>query len=324
MQYRRLGKSGLQVSAIGLGSWTTYGKQVDEATAARCISAALDAGINLFDTAEGYADGAAEEIFGRTFKSIGAPRSERVICTKVYNGGDKPNQKGLSRKHILEGIEGSLRRLQADYVDLYLCHRPDFETPVEETVRAMDHLIRQGKVLYWGTSCWPRERIAEAFAVARRDHLTPPSAEQPPYNLLDRQPVEQRLAPLCEAHGLGLTTYSPLYGGILTGKYVDGQIPPGSRATYRGTAWLTERLEGGMGRTMALQVKNLATLAAEFGTTAAQVALAWCLKNRHVSCAITGASHPRQIADNLHALAVAEHLDGASMQRLDAIFRPLD
>jgi len=243
MQYRRLGKSGLQVSALGLGSWTTYGKQITADAAVPCIRAAYEAGINLFDSAEGYADGGAETILGQTFKKQGWRRDTLVVATKVFWGGELPNQYGLSRKHILEACRASLKRLQLDYIDLYFCHRPDPATPMEETVRAMDYLVNQGMVLYWGTSCWRSEQIEAAHAIARREHLTPPTMEQPPYNMFQRKRVEQKLAPIQAKIGLGMTTYAPLFGGVLSGKYAEG-IPDDSRAAFRGPEWVSDHLGG--------------------------------------------------------------------------------
>lgn len=315
MEYRRLGKWGLQVSALGLGSWTTYGKQVDEATARNCITAAYDAGINLFDTAEGYADGHAEEILGRTFRSQGWPRDSLVVCTKVFFGGDGPNRTGLSAKHVMEGCHASLKRMQLDYLDLYLCHRPDLHTPMEETVRAMDSLVRQGKVLYWGTSEWPPERILEADAFAREHHLAPPAAEQPEYHLLHRERVEGALAPVCAELGLGLTTFAPLFGGVLTGKYLEG-IPEGSRAAFREGAWVRRHLSGASGEATARRVRAIGAVAADLGTTPACLAIAWCLKNRNVSGVLTGATSPRQVRENLGALEVLPALDEDSTRRL--------
>ncbi|MDH4228398.1 MAG: aldo/keto reductase [Nitrospirota bacterium] len=324
MQYRRLGKSGLQVSAMGLGSWTTYGKQVDEAQAGQCLKAALDGGINLFDTAEGYADGRAEEILGRFFHKQGVARRDLVICTKVFFGGDGPNHEGLSRKHILEGLDASLKRLRMEYVDIFLCHRPDPHTPIEETVRAMDHLVRQGKVLYWGTSLWSREQIGRAIDIAGRQMLTPPTLEQPPYSLIERRQVEDELAPLSHAHGLGLTTYSPLYGGVLTGKYRNDAIPPGSRGEYRGADWVTRKVGAGSGEHRSARIAKLVAMADRLGTTPAALAIAWCLHNPRVSSVITGASLAEQVRDNLAAIQVVTHLSGEHVQRLNHMFPPAE
>jgi voltage-dependent potassium channel beta subunit len=319
MEYRRLGQSGLQVSALGLGSWTTYGKQVAADTADACIRTAYEAGINLFDTAEGYADGTAETILGDTFLKHGWRRDTLVVSTKVYWGGEGPNQYGLSRKHILEACRASLKRLRLDYIDLYFCHRPDPTTPVEETVRAMDHLINQGMVLYWGTSCWQPQQIQEAHDIARREHLTPPSMEQPPYSMFQRPRVERELAPLQTKLGLGLTTYSPLFGGVLSGKYAEG-IPEGSRAAFRGPGWVQEHLGGGAGQRRRRQVAALRQMASQIGTSPARLAIAWCLKNPQVSSVLTGASHVHQIIENLGALLLLETtMDPSLMAEIDAM-----
>lgn len=319
MEYRYLGKTGLMVSALSLGSWTTYGKQVGEDAAEACLTAAYDAGINLFDTAEGYAGGQAEEIFGRIFKKHGWRRDTLVISTKLFWGGEGPNQYGLSRKHIREGIDGSLRRLGVDYVDFCFCHRPDPNTPLEETARAMDQLVRQGKVLYWGTSCWSREQITESYAIARRHHLTPPSVEQPPYNLIERERVAE-LAGLCKEIGLGLTTYGPLFGGVLSGKYSGGTVPKDSRGKFRGREWVRERIGGKAGKRRLEQADGLARLAEKLGAGAAPLATAWCLKNPNVSSVITGATRVEQLKENLGALELVEKLTDDVLAEIDALF----
>lgn len=322
MQYRRLGHWGLEVSAIGLGSWTTYGKQVGEDVARACVIAAYEAGVNLFDTAEGYADGRAEEILGRIFRENAWPRESLVVSTKVFFGGEGPNREGLSAKRVMEGCHASLRRLQVEYIDLYLCHRPDPRTPVAETVRAMDTLVRQGKALYWGTSEWPSERIREADAFAREHHMAPPCLEQPEYSLLKRERVEADLAPLCDDLGLGLTTYAPLLGGVLSGKYLEG-IPEGSRAAFREGAWVRRYLSGAEGEARARKVRAVARVAEGLGTTPARLSIAWCLKNPKVSSVLTGATGPAQVRENLQALALLPALDeGVEASLLEAIRTP--
>lgn len=322
MEYRRLGKSGLQVSALSLGSWTTFGKQVGEEAATACLSAAYGAGINLFDTGEGYADGEAERILGRTIQKNGWQRSSLVISTKVFYGGNLPNQEGLSRKHIMEGLAGSLSRLQMEYVDLLFCHRPDPHTPVEETVRAMDVLVKQGRVLYWGTSFWPPEKVREAFAVAERLQLTPPSAEQPPYSLIETNQVNTQLAPLCDEFGLGLTTFSPLYGGVLSGKYRGGVVPAGSRAAFRGEQWVQEHIGGNEGKERLRQVDQLSNMAAQLQTTPSCLAIAWCLKNPRISSVITGATASSQVTENLAAVELAARLDDSMTDMVGRVFLP--
>ncbi len=318
MEYRFLGASGLKVSALSLGSWVTFGTQVDEEEAGRCMEAAFEAGVNFFDNAEVYAEGLAETIMGRVLKRKGWKRSDYLVSTKLFWGGKGPNDRGLSRKHILEGMDASLKRLGLDYVDLVFCHRPDIHTPVEETVRAMDHLVRTGKALYWGTSEWEGWRIREAFHVARREHLIPPTMEQPQYNMFHRERVEKEYASLYEEFGLGTTIWSPLAGGILTGKYNQG-IPEDSRANLKGYEWLRERYTSEEGRAKIEKVKRLEPLARELGCTLAQLALAWCLKNPRVSTVITGASRVSQVEENMKALEVVPKLTRELMESIEEI-----
>lgn len=318
MEYRHLGCAGLEVSALSLGAWITYGEQVGEEVAYECMRAAYDGGVNYFDNAESYGHGNAEIVMGHVLKRMGWKRPNLVISTKVFWGGEGPNQTGLSRKHILEGAAASLARLQLDYVDLIFCHRPDIHTPVEETVRAMNYLVDQGKALYWGTSEWTADRILEAYYIARREHLAPPQMEQPEYNMFHRRRVEVELAPLYEQIGLGTTIWSPLASGLLTGKYNQG-IPQGSRAAMPEYEWLRERFEGDEGRAQIEKVKRLTAVARDLGCTTAQLALAWCLKNPNVSTVITGASKPSQVVENLKSLDVVPKLTDSVMQRIEQI-----
>lgn len=318
MEYRYLGKSGLQVSALSLGAWVTYGGQVGEEIAYECMTAAYEEGVNFFDNAEVYADGKAETVMGNVIKKAGWKRSDLIISTKVFWGGRGPNDSGLSRKHVIEGTEASLARLQLDYVDLLFCHRADLHTPVEETVRAMNYLIDQGKVFYWGTSEWTASQIMEAYAVARREHLIPPMMEQPQYHMLHRERVEVEYSRLYQEIGLGTTIWSPLASGMLTGKYNDG-IPEGTRITEEGYEWLRERFESEEAQQEIEKVKQIMPIADELGCTMAQLALAWCLKNPHVSTVITGASKPEQVTENLKALEVVQKLDDEVMARLEKI-----
>ena len=318
MEYRFLGNSGLKVSALSFGAWVTFGPQMDESKAAACMHAAWDAGVNFFDNAEVYADGTAEEIMGAVLAKSGWKRSDYVVSTKIFWGGEGPNDRGLSRKHVLEGADAALRRLRLDYVDLIFCHRADLHTPVEETVRAMNHLINQGKALYWGTSEWPAERILDAHHVARRERLVPPLMEQPQYNLFHRDRVEREYEPLYERIGLGTTIWSPLASGLLTGKYNDG-IPPGSRSTLKGYEWLRARLEGETVRDKLDKVRQLSALADELGCSTAQLAIAWCLANPRVSTAITGASRPEQVAENMKAMDVVARLGPELLERIEGI-----
>jgi len=318
MEYRSLGNSGLQVSALSFGAWVTFGSQVDIDAAVEMMQIAFDAGVNFFDNAEIYADGVAEEIMGSAIKRTGWRRSEYLVSTKIFWGGQGPNERGLSRKHIVEGTEAALARLGLDYVDLIFCHRPDVHTPVEETVRAMNHVINQGKALYWGTSEWPAERILEAYHVARRERLIPPLMEQPEYHMLQRDRFEREYAPLYEQIGLGTTIWSPLAGGLLTGKYRDG-IPPGTRSTLEGYGWLHPRYAGKDAPANIAKVEKLRPIAAELGGSLAQLAIAWCLANPNVSTVILGASRPEQLRENLGAMAVVGRLTPAIAERIEQV-----
>jgi voltage-dependent potassium channel beta subunit len=318
MEYRYLGNSGLQVSALSFGAWVTFGSQADEALARECMTAAFDAGVNFFDNAEVYASGRAEEIMGAVLQDVGWDRSDYVVSTKIFWGGDGVNRRGLSRKHIVEGTDAALERLRLDYVDLIFCHRADLHTPVEETVRAMSHIIDRGKALYWGTSEWPVQRIMEAHLVARREHLIPPLMEQPEYHMFHRERVEVEYAPLYEDYGMGTTIWSPLAGGLLTGKYNDG-VPEGSRSTVEGYEWLRPRFEGERAEPRIEAVRRLQPIAAELGCTLAQLALAWCLVNPRVSTAITGASRPDQVIENMGAVEVKERLTPDVLERIEEI-----
>jgi voltage-dependent potassium channel beta subunit len=318
MEYRYLGNSGLKVSALSFGAWVTFGPQMNEDKAAACMHAAYDAGVNFFDNAEVYAAGVAEVIMGRVLEKSGWKRSDYVVSTKIFWGGDGPNDRGLSRKHVVEGTDAALARLGLDYVDLIFCHRADLHTPVEETVRAMNHVIDQGKALYWGTSEWPATRILEAFHVARRERLVPPLMEQPQYNLLHRERVEREYAPLYERFGLGTTIWSPLAGGLLTGKYNEG-VPQGTRSTLEGYEWLRSRFEGEQAMANIEKVRKLAPIADDLGCTQAQLAIAWCLVNPRVSTVITGASRSEQVVENMAAMDVVERLTPEVLERIESV-----
>jgi voltage-dependent potassium channel beta subunit len=318
MEYRFLGSSGLKISALSLGAWVTYGGQVGESVAYECMTAAYDAGVNFFDNAEAYAGGNAETVMGNVIKRAGWKRSDLVISTKIFWGGQGPNDRGLSRKHIVEGADASLRRLQMDHVDLIFCHRPDPDTPIEETVRAMTHLIDQGKAFYWGTSEWSAQQITDACGVARQYHLVPPQMEQPQYNMFQRKRVEMEYARLYSEIGLGTTIWSPLASGMLTGKYSEG-IPGNTRVTLKGYEWLHESFESDEGRDRVEKTRRITTVAGELGCTTAQLALAWCLKNPNVSSVITGASRAAQVEENMKALEVSGKLDDEVMARLEEI-----
>ena len=281
--------------------------------ALKCISAAYDAGVNFFDNAEVYAHGNAEIVMGNVIKKLGLRRENIVVSSKVFWGGEGPNDRGLSRKHIHEACKNSLKRLQLDYLDLFFCHRPDPNTPIEETVRSMDDLIHQGKILYWGTSEWTAADIMRAHAIAREYGLTPPQMEQPQYNLLHRDRVEKEYLPLYREIGLGTTTWSPLASGVLTGKYNTG-IPKDTRATLQGYEWLKQYV---ITPQNIEKVKQLQPIAADLDCTMAQFAIAWCLKNPNVSTVITGATRPEQVTENMKAIDVAHKINSDIMDRTD-------
>lgn len=319
MEYRFLGRSGLKVSALSFGSWVTFGEQVDTDLAYDQMKTAYDAGVNFFDNAEGYENGVSETIMGKVIQKAGWKRSDLVLSTKIFWGGGGPNDQGLSFKHIKEGTEASLKRMQTPYVDLLFCHRPDLFTPVEETVWAMDQMIREGKALYWGTSEWSAEQIRKAYDFARQEHLRPPLMEQPQYNMFHRHRVEREYESLYKDIGMGTTIWSPLASGLLTGKYNDG-IPEGSRLDLEKYGWLRELLlETEDGRAKLEKVKKLAPVADALGITMPQMALAWCLKNKNVSTVITGASSVKQVEQNMSAMEVVEKLDEEVMERIETI-----
>lgn len=312
MHYRRLGRSGLKVSEISLGSWVTFGTQVDEKKAVSLLQAAYEQGINYFDNADIYADGKAEIIMGKAIKSM--TRTELVLSSKVFwPTSPGPNARGLSRKHIMESVHASLKRMDVDYFDLYFCHRYDPDTPIEEVVQTMNTLIQQGKILYWGTSEWEASYIAQAYGVARQYDLIPPTMDQPQYNLLHRKRVEDTLMPLARDLGIGLTTFSPLAYGILTGKYNEG-IPEGSRATLENYGWVRDRITP----ERIERVKKLQLIARDLGVTPGQLAIAWILRRKEVSTVITGASRPEQLDENLGAAEIVDRVDNDLLERIDA------
>ena len=314
MRYRRLGRSGLQISELSLGSWITYGNQVDDRAAIETMSAARDAGVNFFDNAEVYAGGKAETLMGNALKHLGWEREDYIISTKFYWGIAKgPNRKNtLNRKYLHQAIEGSLQRLQLDYIDLVFCHRPDPNTPIEETVWAMHDMISQGKALYWGTSEWSAAEIVSAWQIADRHHLHKPVMEQPEYNLFHRDRVEQEYAPLYEEQGLGLTTWSPLASGVLTGKYANG-VPAGSRSTLPGYDWLQQTVTNSE---WIAATERLRPISNELGCTLSQLAIAWCASNPLVSTVITGASNKAQVVENMGAIEIIPQLDSALLDRI--------
>ena len=319
MQYRRLGQCGLQLSAFSFGAWVTFGRQVGRSQARELIALAHDRGVNFFDNAETYNAGAAEDLMGDVLADLRFPRDSYCVSSKVYFGAvtdPKPTQRGLSRKHVIEACHQALKRLKVDYLDLYFCHRPDPDTPIAETVAAMDLLVRQGKVLYWGTSEWPAEAIEQAHRIAREQHVAAPVVEQPQYNLLHRERVEREYAPLYDTYGMGTTIWSPLASGLLTGKYRDG-VPSDARLNQPGYEWLREELlDKGQGRVERAQ--RIAPIADELGVSMTQLALAWCLANPHVSTVLLGASKLDQLAHNLDTLDKLPALDASVKQRIEA------
>jgi voltage-dependent potassium channel beta subunit len=320
MEYRRLGRSGLQVSVLSFGSWVSFGAQLDTKRARDCLDVAYEAGVNFFDNAESYAGGDSERIMGEAIADLGWPRHSYVVSTKLFWGLHQvPNmQNTLNRKYLLQAIEGSLDRLDLDFVDLLYCHRADPNTPIEETVWAMSDIVASGQATYWGTSEWTADEIRAAWEIAERHHLHKPVVEQPEYNLFRRRKVEREYARLYEDIGLGLTTWSPLASGLLTGKYLDG-VPEDSRAALPGYEWLRGPLtEAGANE----KVRRLQAVADDLSCTLAQLAIAWCARNPHVSSVITGASRPEQVRDNLGALDVVDRLTDEVVARIDEAMNP--
>ena len=318
MQYRRMGKTGLRLSALSFGSWVTFSNQVDEDLATNLMKTAYDAGVNFFDNAEVYASGESERIMGKALKRLGWSRDSWCVSSKVFWGGELPTQRGLNRKHIFDACHAALKRLQVDYLDIFFCHRPDFHTPVEETVRAMNDLISQGKVMYWGTSEWNGRQLMEAYGAARSLNLVPPSVEQPQYNLLTRDKLEADFLDVFERTGMGTTTWSPLASGLLTGKYNDG-IPEGSRMELKGYEWLRKMVESDEGRRKLEKAKALGELAKDLGISQARMSIAWCLKNPNVSTVILGASRVEQLEENLEAINDLPLFTDEVMERIEEI-----
>jgi len=315
MEYRRLGRSGLKVSVLSFGSWVTFGPQLDEGLAADCLAAAHEAGVNFYDNAESYSGGESERIMGKALGRLGWPRHSFVVSTKVFWGiHDEVNMRNtLNRKYLLQAIEGSLERFDLDFVDLLFCHRADPDTTIEETVWAMSDIVSSGRALYWGTSEWAADEIRAAWEIAERHNLHKPVMEQPQYNIFERRKVDWEFARLYREIGLGLTTWSPLASGLLSGKYVEG-IPEGSRASLPGYEWLQGMLTD---TKRNARVQALKSVADDLGCTMAQMAIAWCAKNPNVSTVITGASRAEQVVENMKALDVMPLLDEDVMKRID-------
>ena len=317
MPYRRLGRSGLKVSLLSFGSWISFGNQLDDDLAVRCLEAARAGGVNFFDNAESYAGGQSEAIMGRAFKTLGWERHEYVVSSKFFWGiHDTPNMKNtLNRKYLMQAVDASLERFGLDFLDLIFCHRSDTETPIEETVRAMSDIVSSGKALYWGTSEWASDEIVAAIEIAERHHLYKPIVEQPQYNLLQRRRVEHEYARVIEDYGIGLTTFSPLAAGLLTGKYLEG-IPEDSRGSLAGFEWLRSNFEDPRDNE---KVRALKAIADDLGCPLAQLAIAWCACNPKVSTVITGASRVEQLQENLRSLEVLERLDDEVMRRINEV-----
>ena len=322
MEYRTLGKSGLKVSELSFGSWVTFNTQVNTKLAEDMFKVCFDSGINFFDNAEGYDRGKSEEVMGQALKSINEPRDSYCVSSKVFfssSPNPKPTQLGLSKKHVTEACHQAMKRLQVDYLDLYFCHRADPDTPIGETVWAMHNLITQGKVLYWGTSEWTAEEITEAYEFAEKNHLTPPTMEQPQYNLLDRKRFEVEYDSIFRKYQMGTTIWSPLASGALTGKYLDG-IPEGSRATLKGYEWLKKHMiDSERGQARMDKVRNLKPIADELGVSLSKMSIAWCLLNPNVSTVILGASKVDQLKENLEALEVVPLLTEDVQRKLAGI-----
>lgn len=321
MEYRRLGRSGLQVSVLSFGSWVSFSKQINDKVADELMGIAYDAGINFFDNAEVYALGESEKMMGRVLKKKKWDRTSYTVSSKVFWGWrgkeNKPNQSGLSRKHVMEACDEALQRLQVDYLDMYFCHRPDKNTPVEETVWAMNHLIQQGKILYWGTSEWSGVEIMEAHRAAEQYRLIGPVMEQPQYNLFEREKMDKEYLDIFRTVGMGTTIWSPLASGLLTGKYNDG-VPKGSRFALEGFDWLKDRW---VADDKLKKVKKLTELAAKTGISTAAMSIAWCLKNPHVSTVILGATKKQQLHDNLKSLEAVEKLTTDVMDKIETIMK---
>jgi len=310
MKYNRLGKAGIKVSELSYGSWVTFGTQVDVKGAKKLLKVAVDKGINFFDNAEVYANGKSEEIMGEALKIF--RREDIVLSTKIFWGGDGPNDRGLSWKHLVEGTQNSLSRLQVDYVDLLFCHRPDPDTPIEETVRCMNHLIQRGLAFYWGTSEWSASQLKEAFSIAERLSLIPPTMEQPQYNMLVRERVETEYAPLYENYGLGTTIWSPLASGALTGKYNEGLKKGKDKVRNQ---WVERYLSD----ENIEKFRKLEKIAKEIDCSMAQLAIVWCLKNSNVSTVILGASSPEQLKENCKSVKYKERLGSDGMEAIEKI-----
>ena len=320
MNYRNLGKTGLKISELSYGSWVTFSFQLDQKDATDMLKIAYDNGINFFDNAEAYASGESEKIMGKAIKSLGWKRDTYIVSSKVFWGGEKPTQRGLSHKHVVDACNNALKRLQVDYLDLYFCHRPDPETSIEETVRAMHTLIMQGKVCYWGTSEWSALDIQEAYEISRKLNLTPPSMEQPEYNMFRRDKMEDEYLPLFAREKLGTTIWSPLASGLLTGKYING-MPNGTRTSLKNYKFIKESFESDSYKEKHEKVKKLKEIADDLSIPLTNLALSWCLKNSNVSTVILGASKQDQLIENIKTINYLELLEDSVMNQIESIIR---
>ena len=318
MKYRNLGKSGLKISELSYGSWVTFSFQIDTSKAVEMMRIAYDEGVNFFDNAEAYANGKSEEIMGQALKKLGLPRDTYCLSSKVFWGGELPTQRGLSAKHIHDACNAALQRMQVDYLDLFFCHRPDPDTPIEETVRAMHSLILQGKIIYWGTSEWGADQIELAYKISEEKNLTPPTMEQPEYNIFNRSKMESEYIDLFANRGLGTTIWSPLASGILTGKYKNG-IPDGTRMNLNGYEFLKERLNSQKGKHMISTTNQLEKIADSVGIPLVNLALGWCLQNKNVSTVILGASNSDQLRNNLKTIDYLNQFDDSLMQQIKKV-----
>ena len=320
MNYRNLGKTGLKISELSYGSWVTFSFQLDQKDATDMLKIAYDNGINFFDNAEAYASGDSEKIMGKAIKSLGWKRDTYIVSSKVFWGGEKPTQRGLSHKHVVDACNNALKRLKVDYLDLYFCHRPDPETSIEETVRAMHTLIMQGKVCYWGTSEWSALDIQEAYEISRKLNLTPPSMEQPEYNMFRRDKMEDEYLPLFAKEKLGTTIWSPLASGLLTGKYING-MPSGTRTSLKNYKFIKESFESDSYKEKHEKVKKLKVIADDLSIPLTNLALSWCLKNSNVSTVILGASKQDQLIENIKTINYLEMIEDSVMSQIESILK---
>jgi voltage-dependent potassium channel beta subunit len=318
MNYRRLGKTGLKVSELSYGSWVTFSFQIGQKKVTEMLKLAYDGGINFFDNAEAYASGESEKLMGKAIKDLGWGRDTYIVSSKVFWGGQKPTQNGLSHKHIRDACHAALKRLKVEYLDLFFCHRPDPDTPIEETVRAMHTLILQGKICYWGTSEWSYEQIAEAYKIAKELSLTPPSMEQPEYNMFNRIKIEKEFLPLFKKHQLGTTIWSPLCSGLLTGKYI-GKSPKNTRTSLKNYKFIKDSFESDKFSKRHDIVKKLKILSEEINVPLVNLSLCWCLKNKNVSTVILGASKISQLKQNLKTLGYMDSVDNSVLKRIEGI-----